>query len=397
MSLQFNRSPQPTVGIEWEIALADPTTYDLSPHAPEVIDYVTNHHPSVHIEREFLQNTVELVTGVHDTVPAAVTELATGLAAVQAGAKAHGVLPWSAGSHPFSDWRTQPVSLKQPYTEIIERTQFWGRQMLIWGLHVHVGVSHEDKVWPIIGALMTHYPHLLAISASSPGWNGSDTGYASHRTMLYQQLPTAGIPYGFHNWDSWSDYVAQQAKSGVISHTGAMHFDIRPASKWGTIEIRVSDAPSNLKELGAIAALTHLLVIYYDRQLDEGAQLPSLQAWHNRENKWRACRYGMDAEIIISRDTDETLVTTDLLRWLTILEPLAKEYDCVEELRFIEQIITGGAAYQRQRARYERSGTWADTVALTVEEMANNQPLWLPAGSKEDAQNPTQVTNEEHR
>ncbi|MBN9645130.1 glutamate--cysteine ligase [Corynebacterium mendelii] len=376
MNLEFNRSEKPTVGIEWELALADPTTKDLTPKAPELIEIIHRDHPDRQIEREFLQNTVELVTGIHTTVPEAVGDLGEGLSQIQAAAKELDVLPWSAGSHPFADWRTQPVSRKAPYEEILERTQFWGRQMLIWGLHVHVGISHEDKVWPIINALMTNYPHLLSISCSSPGWNGWDTGYASHRTMLYQQLPTAGIPYGFNNWSQWSDYVAQQSKSGVISHTGAMHFDIRPARKWGTIEIRVSDAPSNLKELAAIAALTHCLVVYYDRKLEDGQSLPSLQPWHNLENKWRACRYGMDAEIITSRDTDEAFVKDDLRRWMELLAPVARQLHCDNQLAYIDKIIDGGAAYQRQRAVYKETGTWADVVDLTCRETAAGQPLF---------------------
>lgn len=195
------------------------------------------------------------------------------LRAVRTATEERGLRVWSSGSHPFSDFRANPVSEKGSYTEIIERTRYWGNQMLIWGIHVHVGVSHRDKVWPLINALMTFYPHLLAPSASSPGWDGLDTGYASNRTMLYQQLPTAGMPPQITTWRQWEDYMRDQDRSGVINHTGSMHLDVRPAGKWGTVEVRISDATSNLRDLAGLVALTHCLVVYHDQLLDAGLSL----------------------------------------------------------------------------------------------------------------------------
>ncbi|MBC3185733.1 glutamate--cysteine ligase [Corynebacterium sp. zg-331] len=367
--IEFERSPRPTLGVEWEVALIDPATYDLAHQAAEVIEIVERDHPEVHLEREFLQNTVELVTGVCETVPQAVAELAHGAAAVHAAARHLGLRVWSSGSHPFSDFRENPVSAKGSYNEIIERTQYWGSQMLIWGIHVHVGISHEDKVWPIINAIMTKYPHLLALTASSPGWDGVDTGYASNRTMLYQQLPTAGMPYQFGSWREWEDYMHDQGVSGVINHTGSMHFDVRPAPKWGTIEVRISDATSNLRELSAVVALTHCLVVHYDRMYECGEELPTLQPWHVAENKWRAARYGLDALVITSRNTDEAWVRDELRDLVAQLVPLAEELGCAEELALVEEIIDQGAGYARQRALYRETGSWVPAVKAACDEL----------------------------
>ncbi|QGU05592.1 glutamate--cysteine ligase [Corynebacterium comes] len=367
--IPFARSPRPTLGVEWEIALIDPETRDLAPQAEAVIDLVKASHPEVHLEKEFLQNTVELVTGVHETVPAAIGELAHDLACVKEAAEKLGLRLWASGSHPFSDFRKNPISAKMTYAEIINRTRYWGQQMLIWGIHVHVGISHEDRVWPIINALMTRYPHLLALTASSPGWDGIDTGYASNRTMLYQQLPTAGMPYQFTSWADWEEYMHDQSISGVINHTGSMHFDIRPAAKWGTIEVRVSDATSNLRELAAVVALTHCLVVHYDRMLDRGEELPRLQPWHVAENKWRAARYGLEALVITSRDTDERWVTQELAELVDDLAPLAEELGCPDELKLVSEILERGAGYQRQRRIYQRTGDWRDVIDATCAEM----------------------------
>ncbi|MDN5705467.1 glutamate--cysteine ligase [Corynebacterium casei] len=371
----FARSPQPTLGVEWEVALVDPSTRDLVPRASEIVDAVAQSAPEIHLEKEFLQNTVELVTGICHSVPEAIAELHTGIRAVQAAAEERGMRVWASGGHPFSDFRKNPVSEKQTYSEIINRTQYWGQQMLLWGTHVHVGISHEDRVWPIINALMTKYPHLLAISACSPGWDGIDTGYASNRTMLYQQLPTAGMPYQFENWQQWQDYMRDQSISGVINHTGSMHFDIRPASKWGTIEVRVSDAASNLRELSAVVALTHCLVVHYDRMIDAGEQLPTLQPWHVAENKWRAARYGMDALVIASRETDERWVEDELTDMVEQLTPLACELGCARELELVLEIIERGAGYERQRTQFETSGDWKSVVDMTCDELDTLTPL----------------------
>ena len=371
----FARSPEPTLGVEWEVALVDPVTWDLVPRGAELIDSVRAAHPDIHLEKEFLQNTVELVTGVCRTVPEAMGDLGASLSAVREAATAMDVRLWASGGHPFTDFRKNPVSNKASYSEIINRTQYWGQQMLLWGTHVHVGIRHEDRVWPIINALMTKYPHLLAISACSPAWEGLDTGYASNRTMLYQQLPTAGMPYQFENWEQWQSYMRDQAISGVINHTGSMHFDIRPASKWGTIEVRISDATSNLRELSAIVALTHCLVVHYDRMLDAGDTLPTLQPWHVAENKWRGARYGMDALVITSRETDERWVKDELADMLEELAPLSQELGCARELQLVQEIIDSGAGYQRQRRLYEETGSWQKVVRATADEMEQLLPL----------------------
>lgn len=393
---EFTGSPRPTLGVEWEVAFVDRDTRELVPVAAEALELIDRDHPGHRIQREFLANTVELVTGVHDTVPQAMEDLGEQLDMVRAAAGELGVDIWSSGSHPFSRGTGQRVSEKTSYSEIINRTQWWGRQMIIWGTHVHVGVRSADRVWPIINALLTNLPHMLALSASSPAWNGEDTGYASNRTLLYRQLPTAGLPPDVRDWEAWRSYMADQWKSGVINHTGSMHIDIRPASKYGTIEVRVADASSNTRELAAIVALTHCLVVHYDEMLEAGRELPSMQYWHNDENKWRACRYGMDALIIVDRDTNERWVKDDLKDLLVTLMPIAERLGCAEELAGVSDIIRGGAGYERQRRAARVAGAlpslaeeedvlaveaklghtpWAAAVDLAVREMEAGAPL----------------------
>ncbi|WP_278763607.1 glutamate--cysteine ligase [Corynebacterium argentoratense] len=366
----------PTVGIEYELALID-SEGQLVNRAQAVIDAASpmlakGEVEVPRLEREFLANTVEVVTGVCDTIPQAMKQIRGGVRAVAEAAEGEGLAVWSAGSHPFAQWEDQEVSDKGTYSEIIERTQFWGRQMLIWGLHVHVGVSEQRRVWPIINALMVKFPHLLALSASSPAWNGVDTGYASNRTMLYQQLPTADIPYTFRSWAEYEDYMEQQGRSGVTSHTGSMHFDIRPAVEYGTVEVRVCDAPASLDDVESIAALIHALVVFYDKRLGEYIDahgpdvsdeelfgvLPSLPHWHNAENKWRAARYGLDALVIADRDVREVDVREDLAALVEMLRPVANELGCAQAL---ERVLSIEPGYVAQR----RADSWKAAVLDT--------------------------------
>ena len=348
-------SSAPTVGIEWEVALVDPETRDLTPAAPALVDALDERFPGHRITREFLANTVEMVTGVHETIPGALEDLREQLTQILAVADDLGVNVFSAGTHPFAHWGDQILSEKSSYQEIIQRTQYWGRQMLIWGIHVHVGVGGRDRVWPIINAVMTQYPHVLALSASSPAWEGLDTGYASNRTLLYQQLPTAGMPYQFADWDEWEAFNVDQDRSGVINHTGSMHFDVRP-SKYGTVEVRFADATMEVWEVGAIAAFIHCLVVHYEREWQAGRDLPTLQDWHVAENKWRAARYGLEALIITDRDTTERWVTEDIADWLERLAPLAEELGCSAELADVRRIMERGGDYALQRAAAREAG-----------------------------------------
>jgi carboxylate-amine ligase len=344
--IDFAGSPRPTIGVEWEFALVDAHTRDLSNEATAVIAEI-GENPRVH--KELLRNTVEVVTGVCDCTAQAMGDLSDTLRTVRPIVEARGMELFCAGTHPFAQWSTQKLTDAPRYAELIKRTQWWGRQMLIWGVHVHVGIRSAAKVMPIMTSLLNYYPHLLALSASSPWWGGEDTGYASNRAMLFQQLPTAGLPFHFQRWAEFEGFVHDQKKTGIIDHMNEIRWDIRPSPHIGTLEVRIFDGVSNLRELGALVALTHCLIVDLERRLDEGETLPTMPPWHVQENKWRAARYGLDAVIILDADSNERLVTDELPDLLDRLEPVAKSLHCVDELAAVADICRTGASYQRQR------------------------------------------------
>lgn len=365
--IDFAGSPRPTIGVEWEFALVDAQTRDLSNEATAVIAEI-GENPRVH--KELLRNTVEVVSGVCDCTAQAMEDLRDTLRPARRIVRDRGMELFCAGTHPFAQWSTQNITDAPRYAELIKRTQWWGRQMLIWGVHVHVGISSAAKVMPIMTSLLQYYPHLLALSASSPWWGGDDTGYASNRAMMFQQLPTAGLPFHFQKWAQFEGFVYDQKKTGIIDHMSEIRWDIRPSPHLGTLEVRVSDGVSNLRELGALVALTHCLVVDLDRRLDAGETLPTMPPWHVQENKWRAARYGLDAVIILDAESNERLVTDDLPDVLNRLEPVAKSLHCVDELASVADIWRLGASYQRQRrVAEEHDGDLLAVVDALVSEL----------------------------
>lgn len=364
MGIDYCGSAHPTLGVEWEFALVDKVTRDLSNTASELFESVRRKEgaddPKLH--KELLRNTVEVVSGICGTVDEAVEDLTRTLRIVREAADELGVDLYSAGTHPFARWSAQLLTPGRRYEELIARTQWWGRQMLIWGVHVHVGVKRREHVFPIIDSLLNQFPHLQALSASSPIWEGTDTGYASNRAMMFQQLPTAGLPFQFATWEEFEEFVGQQEKTGVIETLHDLRWDIRPSPRLGTVEVRVCDGVSTMRELRALVALTHCLVVDLEDRLEAGETLPTMPPWLVQENKWRAARYGLEAEIILDADCNERLVTDDLSDLLERLGPVARRLGCTSDLAAVAEMPSRGASYQRQRRVAETHG--GDLVAV---------------------------------
>ncbi|WP_373368061.1 glutamate--cysteine ligase [Kineococcus rubinsiae] len=376
--IDFASSPRPTLGVEWEMALVDRRSRDLVSSAAEVIDAVhaADDAAGEKVQKELLRNTLEVVTGICDTVAEAADDLTDSLRGIRRVTDPMGLELMCSGTHPFAQWDVQQVTESPRYAELIERTQMWGRQMLIWGVHVHVGINSVHKVLPLLNSLLNYYPHLQALSGSSPFWAGTDTGYASNRALMFQQLPTAGLPFQFGRWDEFESYVDDMLVTGVIDGLSDVRWDIRPSPTLGTIEVRVCDGTPTLQELRALTALVHCLVVHLDDRLEAGETLPTMPPWHVQENKWRAARYGLDAEVIVSAAGAERLVTDDLTELLNRLEPVAARLHCADDLALVERIPARGASYQRQRA--VAAATAEDPLVAVVDSLVAEMRAGTP-------------------
>jgi len=373
MEIEFGRSERSNVGIEWELALVDRDTGELSPAAPEILAAIgagdDDGFPQV--TAELLTNTVELVSGPHARVSDAVTDLEVMIDRVRAATDPIGIDLMCAGTHPYSQWHEQAVTPDhERYATLIDRTRWWGRQMLIWGVHMHVGIEERDKALPILNSLLTYYPHFQALSASSPYWAGVATGYASNRALLFQQLPTAGLPPQLGAWANYEEIVSDLTHVGVIDDHSELRWDVRPSPKWGTVELRFCDGLPTVREVASLTALAQCLVEDISTKLDNGEEIDQMQPWFVRENKWRAARYGMEAIIIQDSHGNEGLVKDDLRALLTRLEPVAERLGCRDELMGIETTLTEGAPYERQLAvGAHNDGDLRAVVASLVDEL----------------------------
>jgi carboxylate-amine ligase len=382
VQIPFHSSERSSLGVEWELQLVDPQTRELTSGAIEILAEMcpdgAQEHPKA--KHELLQSTIEIITGICGTVAEAKADLAGTLAEVSAVAERHGLSLMCAGTHPITDWQTQEISPKERYLELVEKMQWLARRLQIFGVHVHVGVRSPDKVIPMVNALSQYVPHFLALSASSPFWVGADTGLASARSKVFEGMPTAGLPYQLSGWDRFEDYMETLISTHAIESVREVWWDIRPHPDFGTVELRICDGLPTLTEIGAVAALSQCLVEQFDREIDRGYTLPVPASWVLRENKWRAARYGLDADIVVDDKGTVLPVRQAIADLVEELSPTAGRLGCAEELADVGRILEVGASYQRQRAvAAAHGGDLRPVVDSLVAELRNDLPGATPA------------------
>ncbi len=380
MELDFAKSGRSSIGVEWELQLVDKDSNDLRQAADTVFENAQdNPELASLVRREMLLNTVEVASDAHLRVDECMGDLRLAAGKLRPLTDDLRIDLATAGSHPFARPAYQRVTDSHRYQELVERTQYWGRQMLLYGVHVHVGVEDRNKVLPIVNAALTRAGQLQALAASSPFWSGQDTGYASNRSMVFQQLPTAGLPPQFQAWKDLERYHWGMKKTGIIDSFDELRWDVRPSPKLGTVEVRIFDACTNILEVEAVASLTHALIEHYSRLYDAGETVPSMPDWFVSENKWRSARYGLSAELIVDQDGNQESALKTLETMLEELEPVAADLGCAEGLLKVQDIVDTGPSYQRQRlvAAADPKCALDAVVELMRAEMTADRPLSL--------------------
>jgi carboxylate-amine ligase len=376
MTIDWNPSPGPTLGVEWEVQLIDARTRMLRQEAAAVLGGLhglreSGEHPKM--KHELMQSTVEVVTGICGTVAEAKADLAMTMKELQRSAEPHGIVLAGAGTHPMSDWRDAKIVPNQRFSELVEQIQWPVRRLQTMAAHVHVGLRDAGRVMPIVNALTAYLPHFLGLTASSPFWSGHDTGLASTRSVVFGTLPNTGPAPGLPDWKCFEEYMDTQLRAGTIRTIKEVWWDVRPHPDFGTVEIRVADAVPTFREVGMLAALAQCLVQLFDTQLDRGYQLPGRSSWVVRDNKWRATRYGLDA-IVITDDSGATAPLRDeIYELLRDLEPVAWRLGCADELAVASEVLECGAPYERQRAAHAAYGDLASVVDTLVTEFAEDR------------------------
>jgi carboxylate-amine ligase len=370
--IDFSPSERTSLGVEWELELVDLDTRQLTGASDAILAAISENGDGEHpkAKHELFQSCVEVITGVCGTVAEAQADLAQTVAEVAKAAAERNVGVMCSGTHPITDWATQRITDDERYLHLVERNQWTARQLQIFGVHVHCGIRAAAKAMPIVNGLLFYVPHFLAFTASSPYWTGMDTGLASFRSKVFEALPTAGLPYQLPDWAAFEKYMEVQIASHAIDTIREVWWDIRPHPNFGTVELRICDGIPTLDEIGCVAALAQCLVERFDRQLDDGQRLPEPRPWLVRENKWRAARYGLDAEIVVDNTGRLQPVRDAITDLVDDLMPVARRLECADELELVPRILERGASYQRQRAAAAaNAGALEPVVDLLLAEM----------------------------
>ena len=378
MQIPFASSPRSSLGIEWELQLIDLQTRGLATAASDILTELAAPFGGTHpkAKHELMESCIELITGICTTVDEALADLRSTADEVAAAAGARDLGLMSAGTHPFTDWTTQQISPDPRYRKLVEDMQWTARRLQIFGVHVHVGVRSPDKVIPIVNALTAYIPHFLALSASSPYWVGTDTGLASARSKVFEALPTAGLPYQLTGWDDFESFMETLIAAGTISTIREVWWDIRPHPDFGTVELRICDGLPTLFEVGWAAAMSQCLVEMLNSQLDRGYTLPMPRSWTVRDNKWRAARLGLDADIIVDEHGSTRPLRAAILDLVEELMPFAERLQCTKELIRVRDILGVGPSYARQRAvAAAHGGDLTTVVDSLLQEMRDDRPM----------------------
>ena len=376
MKIGFNGSERSTLGVEVELQIVDRETWALTSGASQILASVASELPGGHprIKHELMESNLEMVTGVCETVAEARADLEATLEEVTLAAAELGLAVGCAGTHPFSDWADQRITADERYERLVEEMAWPARRLNIFGIHCHVGVRSGEKAVAIANAASAYIPHFLALSASSPYWMGKDTGLASIRSKVFEALPTAGLPQQMADWSEFEAFMTTLIRAGTISTIREVWWDIRPHPIFGTVELRICDGMPTMSEIATVAALSQCLVEWLDALVDRGYTLPCPRAWVVRENKWRAARHGIDAEIILDESGKVAPLRVALTDLVEELGPVAKRLKCTDELVGAGRILDHGPSYLRQRRLVAGGGTLPDVVASLVEELRTDRP-----------------------
>ncbi|MDH3412254.1 MAG: carboxylate-amine ligase [Gammaproteobacteria bacterium] len=345
--------PNFTVGIEEEYLLIDPKTRNLIAEAPPTMMSECEALLEGQVTPEFLQCQIEIGTRVCESLNDARDDLSRLRRTVSKVARNHGLEIIAASTHPFAVWGEQKRTEKERYAVIAQDLQEVVRRLMISGMHIHVGIEDEDLRVDLMGQIAYVLPHLLALSTSSPFWQGHQTGLKSYRIAVWNELPRTGLPEQFESFAEFERHVDVMVQAGLIEDGTKLWWDIRPSVRFPTIEVRISDICTRLDDTICIAALYRcwLRMLYRLRRNN--------QRWRKysnmlvNENRWRAQRYGID-QGLVDFGRGEIVPYPELLEeMLVLIREDAQYFGCVAEVEHARAILDRGTSAHWQVKTYD--------------------------------------------
>ncbi|MGI8588975.1 MAG: carboxylate-amine ligase [Chloroflexia bacterium] len=363
-----------SIGIEEEFQIVDPATGDLRAHIEEMMTQAGRYEIGDQIKQEMLQSMVETVSKVCETVGEAREEIYKLRRTISDLANRSGLAIVSSGTHPFSHWQTQLVTPNDRYRILEEDLQDVVRSILIFGLHVHVGVPENDMRIEIMNEARYFLPHMLALSTSSPFWLGRFTGLKSYRTVVWQQFPRTGIPSTFDSWNDYENFVNTLVETNCLDNPKKIWWDLRPHPFYPTIEFRVCDMPVTADETLCLAALFQAIVVklYRLRRKNIGYRL-----YHRsliQENKWRAMRYGIDGKLIDFGKRIEVPMRELALELLEFVDDVVDDLGSRKDVEYVHEILKMGTGADRQLQVFRETNDIRRVVEFLIHETMRGVP-----------------------
>ncbi len=349
----LGKSPEFTIGVEEEYLLVDKETRGLVADPPKSLIGECEELCGSQVTSELLRSQIEVGTKVCRNVREAREDLTRLRRCVVEVADRHGLAPVAASTHPFSRWSEQKHTQKDRYEALTAEMQGAARRLLICGMHVHVGVGDDNLRIDLMNQFSYFLPHLLALSCSSPFWEGRDTGLKSYRLTVFDALPRTGLPEHFQSFAEYQRHVNILTNAGMIEDASKIWWDLRPSCRFPTLETRVMDVCTRLDDTIALTAmLVCIMRMLYRLRLNN-------QRWRTyahmmiSENRWRAMRYSFD-EGLIDFAKGKLVPFEQLLdEILTLTADDAAALDCESEVGAVRDILTRGTSAHRQLKAYE--------------------------------------------
>lgn len=349
------REPALTLGIEEEYLLVDRETGAVAAEPPDELFEALNERTAGRAFPEFLRAQVEVATPVCRDIGEARQELSALRRAVIEESGRFGLAPIAASSHPFSLTSKQKRTDKERYVALLEEMQGAARRMMICGLHVHVGVEDDDLRIDLMNQLTYFLPHLLALSCSSPFWEGERTGLMSFRLMIFNGVPRTGLPEQFSSWGEYRRHTDVLVETGIIADNSRIWWDLRPSARYPTLETRVMDCCTSLEDALSLAALNQCLVRLLWRLRRANQRWRMYSHLLLGENRWRAMRYSYDAGLL-DLGRQRVVPFAELLEeMVALVAEDAAVLGCSAEIARLPDILARGTSAHRQLQVYERA------------------------------------------
>lgn len=356
-----------TLGVEEEYQVIDPNTRELTSHEQKIVE-IADEILEGQVKAEMHQAVVEVGTVICQDIKevrSQVTHLRKTISEVASGL---GLRIAAAGTHPFSEWEKQLITVHPRYDEIVQELQDAARSNLIFGLHVHVGIEDREMAIHIYNSVRYFLPHIYALSTNSPFWEGRNTGFKSFRTKVFDKFPRTGIPDFFTGAGEYERYVDLLVQTKCIDNAKKIWWDVRVHPFYPTIEFRICDVPLTVDETVTITALIQALVakLYILRRSNLNFIIYK-RALIN-ENKWRASRYGIDGKMIDFGKSIEVPTKELILELLEFVDDVVDELGSRDEINKIHKILNEGTGADRQLAVFEKTKNLNDVVDFILKE-----------------------------